>query len=94
MIFSPVDPRILYYAANVVFKTTDGGNSWQTISQDLTRENPGPPSSVGTLVRKNAEKQRGVVYALAPSFKTVSTIWAGTDDGLIWVTRDGGKNLD
>ncbi|MGB9232885.1 MAG: glycoside hydrolase [Terriglobales bacterium] len=91
LIFSPVDPRVLYYAANVVFKTTDGGNSWQTISQDLTRENPGPPSSVGTLVRKNAEKQRGVVYALAPSFKTVSTIWAGTDDGLIWVTRDGGK---
>jgi photosystem II stability/assembly factor-like uncharacterized protein len=90
--FSPVDPHILYYATNVLFKTIDGGNSWQTISGDLTRENPGTPASVGKLVNKGAEKQRGVIYALAPSFKTVSTLWAGTDDGLIWITHDGGKN--
>ena len=94
IMFSPVDPHILYYAANVVFKTTDGGNSWQTISKDLTRENPGAPPSVGTLFPKGADKQRGVVYALAPSFKTTSTIWAGTDDGLLWITRDDGKNWD
>ena len=92
LMFSPVDPHVLYYAANVLFKTTDGGSSWQTISKDLTRENPGAPPSVGALIPKNAEKQRGVIYALAPSFKTVSTLWAGTDDGLIWITRDGGKN--
>jgi photosystem II stability/assembly factor-like uncharacterized protein len=90
--FSPVDPHILYYASNVLFKTSDGGNSWQAISKDLTRENPGIPASVGTLVRKGAEKQRGVIYALAPSFKNVNTLWAGTDDGLIWRTPDGGKN--
>src|SRR6202050_3566907 len=90
--FSPVDPHTLYYAANVLFKTTDGGNSWTTISKDLTRENPAIPSSVGKLIPKGAEKQRGVIYALAPSFKNVNTLWAGTDDGLIWVTRDGGKN--
>ena len=42
--------------------------------------------------RAEAEKQRGVIYALAPSFKNVNTLWAGTDDGLIWLTRDGGKN--
>jgi photosystem II stability/assembly factor-like uncharacterized protein len=90
--FSPVDPHILYYATNVLFKTIDGGNSWQTISGDLTRENPGVPASVGKLVPKGAEKQRGVIYALAPSFKSVSTLWAGTDDGLIWLTHDGGKN--
>src|SRR4029077_20726055 len=71
---------------------TDGGNSWQTISPDLTRENPGVPVSVGTLVPKGADKQRGVIYALAPSFKTLSTLWAGTDDGQLWITRDGGKN--
>jgi photosystem II stability/assembly factor-like uncharacterized protein len=92
LMFSPVDPHILYYAANVLFKTTDGGNNWQTISPDLTRENPGVPASVGTLVPKGAEKQRGVIYALAPSFKDVTTLWAGTDDGLLWITRDGGKN--
>jgi photosystem II stability/assembly factor-like uncharacterized protein len=92
LIFSPVDPHILYFASNVLFKTIDGGNSWQAISQDLTRENPGVPASVGTLVPKGAEKRRGVIYALAPSFKNITTLWAGTDDGLIWITRDGGKN--
>ncbi len=92
LMFSPVDPHILYYASNVLFKTTNGGNSWQAISPDLTRQNPGIPPSVGKLVPKNAEKQRGVIYALAPSFKNVNLLWAGTDDGLIWQTRDGGKN--
>jgi photosystem II stability/assembly factor-like uncharacterized protein len=92
--FSPVDPHILYYAANVLFKTIDGGNTWQTISGDLTRENPGVPASVGKLVPKGAEKKRGVIYALAPSFKNVSTLWAGTDDGLVWLTRDDGKNWE
>ena len=92
LMFSPVDPHILYYATNVLFQTTNGGNSWQTISKDLTRENPGAPASVGLLVPKGAEKQRGVIYALAPSSKNVNTLWAGTDDGLVWLTRDGGKN--
>src|ERR1700736_11604 len=92
LMFSPVDSHVLYFASNVLFKTTDGGNSWQTISPDLTREKPGPPESVGTLVPKGADKQRGVIYALAPSFKTLNTLWAGTDDGQLWITRDGGKN--
>jgi photosystem II stability/assembly factor-like uncharacterized protein len=89
--FSPIDPHVLYFAGNVLFKTSDGGNSWETISPDLTRENPGVPTSVGALIPKGAEKQRGVIYALAPSFKTITTLWAGTDDGLIWQTRDGGR---
>jgi photosystem II stability/assembly factor-like uncharacterized protein len=93
-LFSPIDPHILYFASNVLFKTTNGGSSWQAISPDLTRENPGVPPSVGALAAKNPEagKQRGVIYALAPSFRDVNTLWAGTDDGLIWITRDGGKN--
>jgi len=92
--FSPVDPHILYYATNVLFKTIDGGNTWQTISPDLSRPDPGAPASIGSMLSKNpdAAKQRGVIYALGPSFKDVNTLWAGTDDGLIWTTRDGGKS--
>ncbi|MGB8913570.1 MAG: glycoside hydrolase, partial [Candidatus Sulfotelmatobacter sp.] len=89
--FSPIDPHTLYFASNLLFKTTDGGNSWQTISPDLTRENPGIPPSIGTLAPKDADKKRGAIYALAPSFKNINTLWAGTDDGLLWLTRDGGK---
>jgi photosystem II stability/assembly factor-like uncharacterized protein len=94
LMFSPIDPHTLYFACNVLLKTTDGGNSWRAISRDLTRENPGIPASVGNLIPKGADKQRGVIYALAPSFKDINTLWAGTDEGLIWLTRDGGKNWD
>src|SRR5581483_12015616 len=92
LMFSPVDPHTLYYATNFLFKTTDGGNSWRIISKDLSREKPGIPESVGKLYNKPVENARGVIYALAPSFKTKDTLWAGTDDGLIWITRDAGKN--
>ncbi|HMD87206.1 MAG TPA: glycoside hydrolase [Terriglobia bacterium] len=94
IIFSPVDPHVLYFAANVLFQTNNGGVSWQTISPDLTRPQPGIPASLGDLAAKdeNAAKVRGVIYALAPSFKDINTLWAGTDDGLVWITRDGGKN--
>ena len=92
LMFSPVDPHVLYYATNVLFKTTDAGISWQEISKDLTRESPGAPASVGSMHNKGAENQRGVIYSLAPSFKSLDTLWAGTDDGLLWITHDGGKN--
>ena len=92
IVFSPLDPHTLYYAANVLFNTRDGGNTWQTISPDLTRPEPAVPASVGALVPKAANQQRGVIYSLAPSFRNSNTLWAGTDDGLIWITRDGGKN--
>ncbi len=94
ILFSPVDPHVLYYAANVLFKTIDGGHSWQSISPDLARPHDGVPASLGDLAAKDpkAEMQRGAIYALAPSFHDLNTIWAGTDDGLIWITRDGGMN--
>jgi len=94
ILFSPVDPHILYFAANVLFQTHNGGVSWQTISPDLTRPQPGIPASLGDWAAKdeNAAKVRGVIYALAPSFRDLNTLWAGTDDGWIWITRDGGKN--
>ena len=94
IMFSPADPHILYLAANVLFKTTDGGHRWQVISPDLTREDPGVPANLAVFVESDAQKgkHRGVIYSLAPSPKDATLIWAGTDDGLIQVTRDGGKN--
>ena len=94
LVFSPVDPHLLYYAANVVFATSDGGHSWQKISGDLTREKPGVPPSVGdqSTLKPKADNQLGSIYTLAPSFHNVNTLWAGTDDGLVWRTTDGGKN--
>ncbi|HJZ90625.1 MAG TPA: hypothetical protein VKE40_07100 [Gemmataceae bacterium] len=93
LLFSPVDPRTLYFAGNVLFKTTDGGNSWSVISPDLSRERPEVPASIGVYRTPELARQprRGVIYTVAPSYKDSGTIWAGTDDGLIHVTRDGGK---
>src|SRR6266478_4334026 len=94
VIFSPLDPHALYFSANVLFKSADRGNSWQVISPDLTRASYEFPASLGAFAAADPEKgkHRGVIYAVAPSFKEVNTIWAGTDDGLIQITRDGGKN--
>jgi photosystem II stability/assembly factor-like uncharacterized protein len=94
IVFSPFDPGTLYFAANVLFKTTDGGRNWQLISPDLTRESPEIPTNLGAFSAGDPEKgkHRGTVYAVAPSFKEAGTLWAGTDDGQIQITRDGGKN--
>ncbi|HYV05618.1 MAG TPA: glycoside hydrolase [Blastocatellia bacterium] len=93
VIFSPVDPRVLYFAGNVLFKTTSGGNSWDIISPDLSREQPEVPESIGVFRTADLSKmpRRGVIYTVAPSYKELNTIWAGTDDGLIHLTRDGGR---
>jgi photosystem II stability/assembly factor-like uncharacterized protein len=94
LLFSPVDPHILYLGSNVLFKTEDGGVNWQIVSPDLTRKDPGVPPNLGDFVKSDPAhgKHRGVIYSIGPSFRDVNLLWAGTDDGLIWVTRDGGKN--
>jgi photosystem II stability/assembly factor-like uncharacterized protein len=93
VVFSPFDPKTLYFAANVLFKTTDQGRSWQVISPDLTRESYAIPTNLGAFAAGDPEKgkHRGTIYAVAPSFKEADTIWAGTDDGLVQLTRDAGK---
>jgi photosystem II stability/assembly factor-like uncharacterized protein len=93
LLFSPVDPKVLYLGGNVLFKTTDGGRGWQVISPDLSRERPEVPASVGVYRTPALARQprRGVIYTVAPSYKDADTIWCGTDDGLIHLTRDGGK---
>ncbi len=92
LLFSPVDPKILYFTSNTVWKTTNGGDAWESISPDLTRKTWDVPKNVGKYASSNGAKptQRGVIYALAPSPLDVNLLWAGTDDGLIHVTRDGG----
>ena len=93
VVFSSLDPHTLYFATNVLFKTTDAGNSWEAISPDLTRKTYEIPKNLGVFAASDPEKgkHRGVIYAVAPSCKEPGTIWAGTDDGLIQLTRDGGK---
>jgi photosystem II stability/assembly factor-like uncharacterized protein len=92
LMFSPLDAHLLYYAANRLYRTRDGGATWQAISPVLARLAGAVPESVGALRPKGAEQQRGVIYALAPSPKSIELLWAGTDDGLVWVTSDGGAH--
>ncbi|HXN83048.1 MAG TPA: hypothetical protein VN883_11255 [Myxococcales bacterium] len=93
LVFSPLDPHTLYFASNTLWKTTSGGRSWTKISPDLTRTTWEPPASVGKYrgTEPAAPERRGVIYAVAPSPLERGTIWAGTDDGLVHLTRDGGK---
>jgi len=94
IVFSPRDPHILYFASNTLWKTSDGGMHWQQISPDLTRKTFAIPTSVGKYRREPSAQptQRGVIYAVAPSPLDANRIWAGTDDGLIQVTTDGGSH--
>src|SRR5437016_2586201 len=94
VVFSPVDPHVLFFAANTLWKTKDGGRSWEQISTDLTRKTFDVPETVGKFSSQpNARAtQRGVIYAVAPSPLDIDLIWAGTDDGLIHRTTDGGAH--
>jgi photosystem II stability/assembly factor-like uncharacterized protein len=94
VLFSPTDPHTLYFASERLWKTTDGAQHWTAISPDLTRKTWEAPANVGKYRGTEAAKatQRGVVYAIAPSPVDGARIWAGTDDGLIHVTSDGGAH--
>ena len=94
VLFSPVDNKTLFFAGSVIFKTTTGGDTWEQISPDLTRETYDIPESVGIFNTPDLKTmaRRGVVYTVAPSYQDINTIWAGTDDGLIHITKDGGKH--
>ncbi|MGI9089265.1 MAG: WD40/YVTN/BNR-like repeat-containing protein [Chthoniobacterales bacterium] len=94
VIFSPLDPHLLFFAGNTLWQTRDGGRHWEQISPDLTRKTYELPASIGKYREQpTAEaKQRGVIYTVAPSPLELKRIWAGTDDGLIQLTTDGGKH--
>jgi photosystem II stability/assembly factor-like uncharacterized protein len=94
LVWNRVDKRTLYLGLNVVFATRDGGKTWQQISPDLTRTSPGEPATLAHYAQNDPlnGKHRGVVYSLAPSYVDAKTIWAGTDDGYVWLTRDAGAH--
>ncbi len=93
LVFSEADPHVMYMGMQMVVRSADGGHAWETISPDLSRETYALPPSVAAYpdAAKQQATRRGVIYALAPSRLSTGTIWAGTDDGLIHVTRDAGK---
>jgi hypothetical protein len=88
--WSPANPNALYYAQNAVFKTLDGGHSWTRLSGDLTRSTWEVPASVGKYATGVTVARTGSITALSPSPKSETVLWAGTDDGNIQVTVDGG----
>ena len=93
LLFSPVDSKTLYLGTQYVMKTIDGGLHWQTISSDLTGSTQQPGDKVEGPTTTDNAKQRGygVVFTIAPSPLNGDTIWAGSDTGLVHLTRDGGK---
>ena len=92
--FSPFGPPTMFFAANTLWATHDGGRTWEQKSPDLTRKTYETPASVGIFSTDPTAqpKQRGVIYALALSPVDKNRMWAGTDDGLIWTTTDGGAH--
>jgi photosystem II stability/assembly factor-like uncharacterized protein len=95
LVFSPRDPKVLYFAHQQVFRTMNGGETWSPISGDLTRESPGVPPNLDATTAADvsgAGPRPGVVYAIAPSRAADGDLWVGTDDGLVWKTRDEGAH--
>ena len=94
LVFSTVDPHTLFFAENVLWKTTTGGRRWAQISPDLTRTDSIVPANVGVYAAASAARARhgGVIYTVAPSYVDIKRIWAGSDDGLIHTTADGGAH--
>lgn len=94
IVFSPHDPNALYFAAQVLFKTTDRGMSWQVISPDLTRNDKSKQQPAGGPITKDntGVEVYDTIFSVVESPLQKDLIWAGSDDGLIHITTDGGKN--
>jgi photosystem II stability/assembly factor-like uncharacterized protein len=93
IIFSPVDPTVLYASSQHVWKTTNAGQTWEKISGDLTRHDPKTLGDSGGPITHdmNSPEVYATVFSLGPGKTDVNILWAGSDDGVIQVTRDGGK---
>ena len=96
IMFAPQDSKIMYTCSQHVWKTTDDGQSWEKISPDLTYADPSTLGKTGGVITMdmNGPEIYATVFALAPSFHDINTIWAGSDDGKMHITRDGGTNWE
>ncbi len=94
IVFSPVDPNVLYTSSQHLWKTTNQGQSWESISPDLTRADPKTLGDSGGPITKdqNGPEIYGTIFTIAPSLQEANTIWTGSDDGVAFITRDGGKH--
>jgi hypothetical protein len=96
IMFAPQDSRVMYTCSQHVWKTTDDGQSWEKISPDLTYADPSTLGKTGGVITMdmNGPEIYATVFALAPSWHDINTIWAGSDDGKVHITRNGGKNWE
>ena len=94
LVLSAADPHALYYANQFLFKTTDAAHTWSRISPDLTRPDPGVPPNLDAAAASDTDngRKRGVIYTIAPSPLSAPTVWVGTDDGWMHLTRDDGQS--
>jgi len=94
IVFSPVSTGTYYASSQRIFKTTNEGQHWEAISEDLTRGDPETLGDSGGPITKdqNGPEIYGTIFSIAPSRHEVDTIWTGSDDGVVFLTRDGGKN--
>ncbi len=90
LIWSPVNPGVLFYTSNVVWKSIDHARTWTRISPDLARQTWAAPASAGRYTSGVTPTPRGAITALSPSPRSLAVLWAGTDDGTIQATTNGG----
>ncbi len=96
ILFSPLDPNVLYTSSNRLWSTEDGGNTWKQLSPDLTRADPSTLQPTGGPITKdmNGPEVYATIFSVGPSKVDIDVIWAGSDDGLVHVTRNGGESWD
>jgi photosystem II stability/assembly factor-like uncharacterized protein len=94
IMFAPQDPNIMYTCSQHLWKTTNDGQTWEKISPDLTYADPETLGKTGGIITMdmNGPEIYATIFALAPSYHDINTIWTGSDDGKVHITRDGGKN--
>lgn len=94
IVFSPIDPNVLYTSSQRLWRTRDGGKTWDRLSGDLTRADPSTLGHSGGPITgdMNGPEAYATIFAVGPGKVDIDVIWTGSDDGLVHVTRDGGAN--